>query len=271
MKYYLYCDEFCLTLLKERKLPFRRVDQLADPFIYSARLFEDEQSQLGISDAEYDAELRRQYAALPDSVAGLVAFDYFKEQAALRRHRIEEDLKSRQRPRGLMIPPEKQKAFAVMSIHTQPDNPVLWQKIGHSGVVLELDGSSDYFSSRGFEGKPQQFGAVQYGEQRPLTVSGQHFTQVIFSRAACFSIEEEWRMLRPVTVASKTVVHQGTEYLLMKAPIPVFCRVILGAQVSDAFSQKLQTLLQTDIRLRSLGLAKVTVDPYVYQLHIESL
>lgn len=268
MSLFLYCSEKGLTWLREGRLPFLEATSLMDPFVSNAAVKLSEEP-LAVSDEELRADLKAKYDALPQSLSSLMTFEYFKEQALKKRGTIEAKIRQHSMPEVNIIPLQQQKNLTLLCLYERADNPTLWQYHGANfqGMVIELDQTHEFFTAPQYKDAPQIFRPVKYGLERPLKLKESHPFTSLFHRSDIFSNEREWRVLRPVTVADKTMLIHDEPVHLNQMPNSIIKSVTFGATMATELREKLISLLKTDLRYRHVPILECRLDPTQYLLH----
>ena len=268
MSLFLYCSEKGLTWLREGRLPFLEATALMDPFVSNTAVKESDEP-ITVSDQELSAELKTDYDALPESLSSLMTFEYFKDQALQKRESIETKIRQRSLPQTTSISLKQQMNLTLLCLHKKADNPALWQHLGanHQGMVIELDQSHAFFTAPHYKGASQISRAVKYGSDRPLKLKDTHPMTSLFHRSGHFKSEQEWRVLRPVSVSDKKIQLNDLAVHLHKIPNNIIKSVTFGAAMTETFKETLMSLLNTDIRYRRLPIMECRLDPAQFQLH----
>ena len=268
MSLFFYCDDMGLTWLREGRLPFIGAMTVQDPFICNHAVKEPEQS-VPVSDEEFRAELSDQYRALPESLSSMMTFEYFLAQAIQKRASIESSIRQRSQPETLVIPAKTRNNLTFMSVYERADNPMLWQHYGakHQGFVIELDQTHAFFTAAKYHGDPQLFKPVKYGPDRPLKLKQTHAFSPLFHRGEHYASEREWRVLRPVSVADKSIEGPDGPLHLHRIPASMIKSVTLGAMITDELRNTLLNILKTDLRYRHIPVFECRLDSTQYQIH----
>ncbi|MFD2231652.1 DUF2971 domain-containing protein [Alkalimarinus sediminis] len=268
MSLFLYCRDMGLTWLREGRLPFVGADTLLDPFVTSAAVKQPD-GVVAVSEEEYRAELKSQYDALPEALSSLVTFEYFVEQAAQKRESIETQIRQRSMPDAIRLTEKQRKSLTLLSLYERVDNPVLWQYHGdnHRGVVIELDQTHSFFTSKQYRDDPQLFTPVKYLQERPLRLREVHPFSPLFTRGEQYQSEREWRIIRPVAVADKSMESNGQTLYLNKMPAAIIKSVTLGAIIDNELKQSILSLMKSDLRYRHIPVYGSYLDATQYQLH----
>jgi len=268
MSLFLYCSEKGLTWLREGRLPFLDAASLMDPFVSNAAIKHSEEP-IAVSDEELLSELKAKYDALPQSLSSLMTFEYFKEQALKERESIEADIRQRALPELNTISLQQQKNLTLLCLYERADNPALWQYHGanHHGMVIELDQTHEFFTAPKYKDAPQIFLPIKYGSERPLKLKDAHPFASLFHRSDNFSNEREWRVLRPISVADKTIQAHNFSVHLHSMQTSIIKTVTFGSAMSNEIKDKLMNLLKNDLRYRHVTLLDCRLDPTRYLLH----
>ncbi len=268
MSLFFYCDDMGLTWLREGRLPFVDAESLQDPFIFNRAVKEPDQV-VPISDEEFRAELSEQYRALPESLSSMMTFEYFQAQAVQKRGSIESSIRQRSQPIPLVIPEKTRNNLTFISLYERADNPMLWQHYGakHQGFVIELDQTHEFFTGAKYHGDPQLFKPVKYDQERPLRLKQTHVFAPFFHRSEHYASEREWRILRPVSVADKSINKVGGRFYLHRIPANIIKSVTLGAMITDELKNTLLNLLKTDLRYRHIPVLECRLDSTQYLIH----
>lgn len=273
MSLFLYLDvDTGLTLLREARLPFLQVGQLADPFL-SNHAVREVSSRRRVSQQEIEAEIRRQYQALPEHLAGLVTFDYFREQALAKRDQLEARLLAQAPQVRIDLPTDAQRqSLCLLRMFSSAANPMLWEHHGdgHRGMVIELDTQDETLSGRTYRDKPQLLQAVSYGDERPLADPNLPF-QALFHRSRAYAAEGEWRLLRPCAVADKVVERGGRTLYLHKIAPRALRRMVLGCNLDGEEQRRILGLLAHDRRYGHLEIQACCIDPQRFEMHFRPL
>jgi len=265
---FFYCDDMGLTWLREGRLPFVGAHSLQDPFI-SNRSVKGLDQVVPVSDEEFRAELSEQYRALPESLSSMMTFEYFQVQAVQKRASIESGIRQRSQPQTLVIPEKTRNNLTFISLYERADNPMLWQHYGdnHQGFVIELDQTHEFFTAAKYHGDPQLFKPVKYGQERPLKLNKTHAFSPLFHRSEHYATEREWRVLRPASVADKSIDKAGSRFYLHRIPGSIIKSVTLGAMITDELKNTVRNLLKTDLRYRHIPVFECRLDATQYLIH----
>jgi len=257
-----------LTWLREGRLPFVDAASLQDPFVSNCTVKESDQVA-PVSDEAFRAELSDQYRALPESLSSMMTFEYFQTQAVQKRASIEAGIRQRSQPETLVISEKTRKNLTFVSLYERADNPMLWQHYGakHQGFVIEFDQTHEFFTAEKYHGDPQLFKPVKYSQERPLKLKQTHPFAPLFHRSEHYASEGEWRVLRPVSVADKSIDKMNDRFYLHRMPAGIIKSVTLGSMITDELKNTLLNLLKTDLRYRHIPIFECRLDSTQYLIH----
>ncbi len=272
MKLYLYLSFRHLDVLRNNRLHFSGAVERQDPFEVNRPSVRKAPDQTPISNDDFQAELRRQYAALPEHMQALVTEEYFCEQAAQKRPAIEKQMRQRQQPKVKKLPdPKKLESLAVCRLFKSPDNPVLWERYGdnYRGFVVELDGGHSYFMHPKHKEQPQVLRPVTYSNERPSVKARVQPFPSLFYRGEGWSFEQEVRLVRPKESADKVANAGHQDFYLFNFPPGLVKQVITGCNASPEDRKQLKQLLSVDLRYKKVKQANLWLDPDLFELHVK--
>lgn len=169
--------------------------------------------------------------------------------------------------------------FGLLSLSETPDNLLMWAHYaeGHTGFVLVLDGSHDFFkgsiSLPGFA-KPER---VEYGLERPQmtfeeTSKEAAMKEIFFVKGLDWKYEKEWRYLKNLTDAhKKIVVPNGHDVHLFRLPPKCIKGVILGCYSSEELKNKIVELCRDDPEFGHLQTQQARISETHYSIAIEDI
>jgi hypothetical protein len=137
-------------------------------------------------------------------------------------------------------------AFSALS--QVADGTRLWSHYAaeHRGFVIGFEQSSGFLNSpRAPQDDFFRARKVEYVQPSPFADLNELAQQnLLFAKSPKWADEEEWRMLFPVTMATRTIDVEGEPgYLVAFPPECVQC-VIFGARASAAFESEIRKILE---------------------------
>ena len=167
----------------------------------------------------------------------------------------------------------------ILSLSETRDNLLMWAHYadGHTGFVLELDGSHDFFKGNnsllGFA-KPER---VEYRLERPRmtiekTSEEAALQDIFFVKDSQWEYEKEWRYLKNITDAhKKIVVTNGHDVHLFKLPPKCIKGIILGCYSSEELKNKIVELGRDDPEFGHLRIQQARISETHYSIAIEDI
>jgi hypothetical protein len=245
-----------LPLLKQLRLPFCSVIELDDPFIENKRVHMPGANQ-PLSDSEFAAAIEKMYQALEPHIKAMVTFEYYLEQTKQKRDLIEKQIQRPKTPQQLGLASlDEYKKVACLRVYKNIYQQGLWQSLGaDTGVAIKLNDEHPYFRQPSFNDKPQLFQSLLYDDARPPLPSKQSPFPALFRRAEHFAYEQEWRLLRPLSVLDQNKEGQ----LNSKIPRGLITGIYAGLNCPDEILGSLQTLVTQDLQFRGMDLKQIGV------------
>lgn len=167
----------------------------------------------------------------------------------------------------------------ILSLSETPDNLLMWAHYaeGHTGFVLMLDGSHDFFGGdialHGFA-KPAP---VEYRLKLPhLTIEDAYkdaiMPEIFFVKGLDWQYEKEWRYLKFRANANKRFT-DGNKFdvNLFKLPGKCIIGVILGCYISQELEDKILTLQREDPEFSHLVIRQAHASETHYRLEIAEI
>ena len=169
--------------------------------------------------------------------------------------------------------------FGLLSLSETPDNLLMWAHYaaGHTGFVVMLDGSHDFFNGNnslpGFA-KPER---VEYRLERPrMTIedTGQEASlrDIFFIKGSHWEYEKEWRYLKNLTDAHKKIINANSpDVHLFRLPPKSIIGVILGCYSSMELTNKILELRRDDPEFGHLRIQQARISERHYRIEIEEI
>lgn len=164
----------------------------------------------------------------------------------------------------------------ILSLSETPDNLLMWAHYaeGHTGFVLVLDGSHDFFkgddSLLGFA-KPER---VEYRSERPhmtieKTSEEAALQEIFFVKGLDWKYEKEWRYLKFLADADERCQDvNNLDVNLFRLPPKGIIGVILGCYRTKELQNKILELQRDDPELGHLQIQQARAYDTHYQLRI---
>ena len=144
---------------------------------------------------------------------------------------------------------------------------------GHTGFVLEFDGSHDFFKGDkpvfGFA-KPEP---VEYSSERPrMQIDDPNMPAIFFTKGIPWKYEREWRYLKAIKDADVLCEQPNAlPVALFQLPPKCIVSVILGCYRDQALENKILDLRRDCPELRHLRIQQARASNTRYRLQIEEI
>lgn len=254
----LYLGNEGLTFLKKGLIPFQRCDELPQPWLSQSCAYKN-QSSRQISAQAYQQQLQLQYEKLPAHLKAMVTFEYFCQQSEKKRPAIEKAIKNSDVKKPDLTPLLD---LRVLCLHDSPQHLPTWllKSQQGKGLVLDIDPRSAGWATESYGEYPQRLAALKTTAQwLPDEVEYwlTHQPQIAAEEAGV----KEWRLIRHLAAADKTIAVKQAERALYKLPFKAVRRIIFGYQWDQGALQEAQTYLDQDLNLRHIQQVQLAVNP----------
>ena len=167
----------------------------------------------------------------------------------------------------------------ILSLSETPNNLLMWAHYaeGHTGFVLVLEGSHDFFKGEnsllGFA-KPER---VEYRLERPRmafeeTSKEAAMQDIFFVKGSGWEYEKEWRYLKNLNDAGKKIIEvNGHDVHLFRLPPKCIKGVILGCYSSEELKNKIVELCRDAPEFGHLRIQQARISETHYSIAIENI
>ena len=167
----------------------------------------------------------------------------------------------------------------ILSLSETPDNLLMWAHYaeGHTGFVLVLDGSHDFFKENdsliGFA-EPER---VAYRSERPRmtieeTSKEAALKEIFFVKGLDWKYEKEWRYLKALADTDKRLRDaDNPDVNLFKLPPKCVIGVILGCYRSQKLEEKILSLQREDSEFGHVQIRQARASETHYRLEIAEI
>jgi len=127
--------------------------------------------------------------------------------------------------------------LGILSLTEAPDNLLMWAHYAnnHNGIVLQFNEQHSFFGPISFEGQTLELTRVEYTVDRPVLSSTSLYSTLVYYRKSpewCY--EREWRLIRPLTGATKVLEKEGVRPIhLFSFPPDALTGIVVGLNVTD--------------------------------------
>ena len=281
MIFYKYVTSKRIDILQNRLIRFTQPDALNDPFEAKPH-FHAFATKAGLASAF--AGMIRQ--------APTVVWEDFRRvtQTNLDRHAFADKLEENPdyadqlyKNVGLPNPLLKERkrverwfnSVGILSLSETWDNLLMWAHYveEHTGFILMLDGSHDFFKGNdpllGFA-KPER---VEYKSERPsTTIEEVTLPEIFFTKGSDWQYEKEWRYLKYLNDADERHEEPNTYPVeLFRLPPKCIRGVILGCRRSKELEDKIVALRRDDPEFGHLQILQAGASTTRYELRIKEI
>jgi hypothetical protein len=162
--------------------------------------------------------------------------------------------------------------IGVLSLSEIKDNLLMWSHYseGHTGFVLELDETHNFFGGRKND-SDEIWGLhkVRYADERPQTVVSElNMTAILMTKGKPWEYEYEWRAFRPLNQCAVKIDAQPYPVFLFDFPTECIRSVIFGARMTDATRESIFTSVENNPAYAHIKLFQAVIDKKKYALHM---
>jgi hypothetical protein len=240
MNLYKYLSPRRVDVLRDLKIRFTQPSALNDPFEMQPVVtdFADDPYITQLVESRFDQLVAEQYQKSP--ISQHIPFDVFRKLALSQKTNV---IKGTRAIAKVVLPLMKKKIadldkqVGILSLTESPDNLLMWAHYAdnHRGMIVEFDGNDAFFNRKRTDGDEfYHLRKVVYASARPrgnLVEMG--IQEFLLTKSSDWAYEQEWRILAPLTEATRVVPH--SEFDVHLFPLPPACvkSVIFGARMSD--------------------------------------
>lgn len=161
--------------------------------------------------------------------------------------------------------------FGVLSLSETPDSLLMWAHYAdsHRGLVLQFDETHEFFAPSTYEDQDLRLTKVEYSAERPvLSYSTLNSPRLYYRKSPEWSYENEWRLVRPLSMATKVLDHPRFPRALFSIPVSAVKGVIVGWAIQHADRQALFELLgQEHLKHVVIYQTQLNRDHYSLEIH----
>ncbi|MBE0482954.1 MAG: hypothetical protein IBX52_05570 [Bacterioplanes sp.] len=238
---YLPLTADVLPTLKRGVVPLQPMPWSALPWLTATVRSES----VDIREEDYQEYLRMAYQRLPATVAGLLTFEQFAQQAAQKRSEIEEELR---RHRSVTMSSSPSDDWFVQRFFPDPCSLSAWQQtaLGFASVWLAIN-EKDWPQARIQE--------VLYGVSAPASFPQRAYYDPVDNRHL-----EERRITLQRSHAQRVVSIRGQERALLRLPPKAIRGVLLGSELSADFNAEFVRFWRSDFRYQRIPVLAMVWD-----------
>jgi len=162
--------------------------------------------------------------------------------------------------------------LGVLCFSEVPDGLLMWAHYGssHTGFALEFDSSHSYFHQQiSSEDEFRQLRRVSYKEARPSTnLAAMSATDLFLVKSGHWAYEREWRMMRPLVDATKSLDKKPYPVHLYLYPAQTLKSIIIGARATCETIKHIQKIATENSDYSHIRLKKIVPDASHFHLNI---
>lgn len=282
MIFYKYVSAERIDILHNRLIRFTQPNAMNDPFEAQPHFYA--LGKEGLADAYAEMIRRAPYRVWEDykrvTETNLDRWAFAKQLEADPDYaeRLYNELRHRD-----LLPDLRERFYnlhntaGILSLSETPDNLLMWAHYaeGHTGFVLVLDSSYDFFKGNntllGFA-KPEP---VEYRSERPRmkieeTSEGSAMQEIFFVKGLDWKYEKEWRYLKALADADKRL-RDVSDVNLFRLPPECIRGVILGCNSTEELQNKILELQRDDPEFGHLKIQQAHVSQTYYRLDVTEI
>lgn len=161
--------------------------------------------------------------------------------------------------------------FGILCLTEVPDSLLMWTHYAqnHAGLVLQFDESHEFFAPVSYEDQEFRLTQVEYSEQRPVRSHSTMNSPVVYYRKSPdWAYEREWRLIKPLNMASKVLAYPTYPRYLFTLPPSAIQGVIVGLAVPHATRVELFDFLsQPHLKHITIYQTALSKDHYKLEIH----
>lgn len=162
--------------------------------------------------------------------------------------------------------------IGILSLSETPLSPPMWANYADNstGFVLEFDTTHPFFNGRRSEQDEfYHLRRVVYEDRQPSATMMEMQFDTFILKSKSWEYEREWRMLLPLTTASKKfTTPAGDEVSLFDFPAKSISKVIVGLNTKDETVRQLVDILSTSEEYAHIALERIQKGSTGFQLTV---
>lgn len=137
--------------------------------------------------------------------------------------------------------------IGILSLSEVPDSVLMWSHYAaqHRGFIVGFDEGHQFFNRR--RGPQDEFFHLRRVEYRPAKafadLTEMDGAQILLAKSPDWSYEQEWRMLMPVDMVTRSIGSADEPIHLVEVPASAVHSVIVGARIADSARRELMAVL----------------------------
>jgi hypothetical protein len=151
----------------------------------------------------------------------------------------------------------------ILSLSEIPDNEPMWAHYAadHKGLVLCFDEQHTFFHRRRSENDEFYFvREVRYSDGPPLSLATMDGDALLVTKGSQWAYEREWRMLVPLSGATRSMPVAGDTVHLFAFPPAALTGIIFGARASSETEIAVRNAISRRAELRHMRLTRAILN-----------
>lgn len=222
---------------------------------YQAQSTRQKPSTARVTEEEYLAHLRQEYARLPKNLQSLFSEDAFIQQAEPKRMAIEAALVERQQQRQSIEQGQPQD-WLLQRFYTDPYSALCWQQFGYNRLWVGID--------------PAQWPQAEVQPVRYSTILPATYPERLLVDSNENTAFGEQRLVMPRTAIKSWVELADKRQGLLRLPPRALRCVLMGATTTQSFRQAFISYWRQDFRYQRIPVAlmQLQADQFAWHYHL---
>lgn len=160
--------------------------------------------------------------------------------------------------------------FGILCLSEVADSLLMWAHYAsnHRGFVVQFDETHPFFSGTEFEGQSLSLTKVDYSPERPVvSYSSINAPHLYYRKSLEWSYEQEWRLIKPLSAASKIVSRKDFPVHFYEIPPEALRGVILGCAMPHEIRTRLFEVLAQNLAHATIFQTALSRDTYTLEIH----
>jgi hypothetical protein len=171
--------------------------------------------------------------------------------------------------------------FGLLCLSENATNPMMWAHYANNngGLVIEFDDEHRFFApGRTLDDSLKGLHKILYRSDRrafkdleDLCNSADGLVSLFFTKGNQWEHEQEWRMVRPLNEAGKSIQNPSGDIHLFRCPSSCIKGLIFGMSMPESTKSEIASLLKSESRLAHITLSRAVTSDASYDFLIEPL
>lgn len=276
MRLYKYLHPDRLAVLRDGEIRFSSPKVLNDPFELKPHVSAIATPQY--LDTEIDRSLPKalaeEYAKRPLQFRKNISLQQFQTFVATQFPKAKSEIEALANTAcstvQRLMAQKFEEIIGALCLTESPANLLMWAHYAdsHQGFVVEFDSNAPFFDQRkGPDDEFRHLRKIIYSERRPsLVLSETESFSPFLTKGLDWSYEAEWRMMVPLSEASRVIGDGPTGVHLFAFPRTAIRSVILGCRMAETTKRDIASILRTVDELTNVLCYQAAIDEEHYRL-----